>query len=681
MRVATDIGGTFTDLVYLDNDGEIKTAKSHTTPPNFEQGVLNVLQVAEIDNAAIDTFIHGTTVIINALTERKGAKTALITTKGFRDVLEIARGNRPDLFNIRYKKPQPFVERYLRKEVNERVNYKGEVIRQLDKKEIKEIVEFFKRENVDAIAVSYLHAYANPKHEIETVELIKELWPEVYVTASHEITKEWREYERTNTAVLNAYVKPTAANYVDKLQNELEKKGFIDKKFIMQSNGGITTFEEAKNTPINMIESGPVAGIYGAAVLGEIIGEKNIIAFDIGGTTAKMSLIENGEVKVSTDYYIERDSRNAGYPIKAAVVDIVEIGNGGGSIAWIDEAGSLKVGPQSAGSVPGPVAYGLGGTEPTTTDANLLTSRLSPKNFDYDVDMELVRKVIQEKIANYYNISTEEAALGIIRIANSNMLNALKLISIRRGYDPQDFTLVAFGGGGSMHAPALAKELGVRRVVIPIASPVFSAWGMLMTDLRHDYIQTYIRRLSNLKTQEVDREWKNIEDNAYQQFANEGIKKEFVVFQRYVDMRYLGQEHTVKVPVPNGNWTERDIEDIIEKFHQLHEQNYTFRLEDTDTEIVNLHVIAYGKVEKPKLKKITRNYILEEAKIESRDVYFEGKNGWVKTDVYNRELLPINQVISGPVIIEEKAASTVVYEGQTVKVDEYGNLIVETEGV
>lgn len=679
MRVATDIGGTFTDLVYVDGSGQVEVAKSHTTPPNFEKGVIDVLDKSSLDKRSISTFIHGTTVIINALTERKGAKTGLITTKGFRDILEIARGNRPDLFNIRYKKPTPFIERYLRQEVNERLNYKGEIITPLDREQVKDTIEYFKREKVEAIAVSYLHSYVNPAHEKETVQLIKEMWPEVAVSASNDVTKEWREYERTNTVALNAYVQPAAATYVNKLDNKLADFNTNSQNFIMQSNGGTTTFKEAKKVPINMVESGPVAGIYGAAVLGELIGEKNIIAFDIGGTTAKCSLIENGEVKVSTDYYIERNDRNAGYPIKAPVVDIVEIGNGGGSIAWLDEAGSLKVGPESAGAVPGPVSYGQGGTEPTTTDANLLTGRLSAKNFDYDVDLNLVRDVIQEKIANHFHMNSEEAALGIIRIANSNMLNALKLISIRKGHNPQDFTLVAFGGGGSMHAPSLAKELGVGKVVIPIASPVFSAWGMLMSDLRHDYIKTYIKRMESLEINQMIAQWRELEEEAYQQFDNENIEKQGVVFQRFADMRYLGQEHTVKVPVPGGDWTEDDIEQIIENFHQLHEQNYTFRLDDTETEIVNLHVTAFGKVEKPVIQKIERSTTLEDAKVETRNVYFENPKGWIQTEVYQRELLPVYESIQGPAIIEEKAAVTVIHKGQTLKVDDYGNLIIETE--
>ncbi|WP_276210921.1 hydantoinase/oxoprolinase family protein [Heyndrickxia coagulans] len=672
MKVATDIGGTFTDLVYVNDRGDLGIAKSHTTPPNFEQGVMDVIQQAGIEPGAIKTFIHGTTVIINALTERKGAKTGLITTKGFRDVLEIARGNRPDLYNVRYQKPKPFVERYLRKEVEERLNYKGEELTPLNKNEIKEIVDFFKKEKVEAIAVSFLHSYANPVHEQETVAYIKALWPEVFVTASHEITKEWREYERTNTAVFNAYVKPIATSYVNKLDEKQKRSN----NYIMQSNGGTTTFENAKNIPIHIVESGPVAGIFGAAVLGNILGEKNIIAFDVGGTTAKCSLIENGEVKVSTDYYIERDDRHAGYPIKTPVVDIVEIGNGGGSIAWIDDAGSLKVGPKSAGALPGPVAYGQGGTEPTTTDANLLTGRLSPKNFDYTVNMHKVKDAIETKIANYFNISAEEAALGIIRIANSNMLNALKLISIRKGYNPREFSLIAFGGGGSMHAAALAKELGVKKVIIPVASSVFSAWGMLMTDLRHDYIQTYITRLTDLDPAVINREWDNLENSAYHEFLYEDVKKSSVMFTRFLDMRYLGQEHTVKVPVPNGRWNKETLETIIQSFHELHEKTYTFKLENAETEIVNLHLTAVGIVEKPELEKEHRDGEVKDAIKEVRPVYFED-TGWVQTDIYDRDKLPTLKTVTGPAIVEEKASVTVLYEGQTLVVDEYGNLILE----
>lgn len=678
MRVATDIGGTFTDLVYVDQDGKVGVAKSHTTPPHFEQGVIDVVNVSGINPELLETFIHGTTVIINALTERKGVKTGLITTKGFRDVLEIARGNRPDLFNVRYEKPTAFVPRYLRQEVEERLNYKGEVIEPLNKQQVKEVIANFRNEGVEAIAVSYIHAYSNPSHEKETVKLIKELWPEVAVTASHEVTKEWREYERTSTTVLNSYVKPIASSYVNRLEHELKKIGTDSQKYIMQSNGGTTTFEQSKETPINMIESGPVAGIYGSAMLGKMLGEDNIIAFDIGGTTAKCSLIDNGEVKVSTEYSIERTDKTAGYPVKVPVVDIVEIGNGGGSIAWIDDGGSLRVGPKSAGALPGPVAYGRGGEEPTTTDANLVVGRLSPENFDNNVDMDKVKQAIKEKIADPFSTSIEEAALGIIRIANSNMLNALKLISVRKGYDPREFALVAFGGGGSMHAPALAEELGVKKVIVPVGASVFSAFGMLMTDLRHDFIQTFIRRVEGIDLVELNEKVKKQETEANEQFKEEGIEEGQVILTRFADLRYVGQEHTVKVPVPTGEITQETLKQVIQKFHETHEQLYTFKLEESPTEIVNIHVTAFGTVNKPDIAKLEKiSGTAEDALKEVRRVLYEGE-GWIDTNVYDRTQLSADVSIEGPAVVEEQTNSTILYPGQKLTVDHYGNLLIDT---
>lgn len=679
MRVATDIGGTFTDLVAVDAQGKTILTKSHTTPPNFEEGVIDVIKKSGIRPEETEDFIHGTTTIINALTERKGAKTALITTKGFRDVLEIARCNRPDLFNMVFAKPRPFIPRYLRKEVTERVAYDGTVLTPLVEEDIKAAVEYFRKEGVEAIAVCYINSYANDAHEKRTVEVIKELWPEVFVTSSIEVTKEWREYERTSTIALNSYVMPVASSYVDHLDSRLKEIGCHAKEYIMQSNGGTTTFEQAKQTPINMVESGPVAGVYGSAIIGKIIGENNIIAFDVGGTTAKCSLIDQGEVKVTTEYRIERTESYAGYPIMAPVVDIVEIGNGGGSIAWIDEAGSLKVGPQSAGALPGPVAYGIGGTEPTTTDACLVTGRLSAKNFDNEVDMENVKRAIQEKVGDAFGMNVEDAAMSILRVAEANMYNALKLISVRRGYDPRDFTMVAFGGGGPMHCAYLAKELNIRKVVVPIAAPVFSAWGMLMTDVRHDYIQTNIRRMNEVKAEELNSMWESLVAQADEQFAREGIGKENVVYSFIADMRYMGQEHTVKVKVPPLPWTEETKEEIINRFHDTHEHFYTFRLPDTPTEIVNLHLVAYGRLTKPELAEIAPHEgDVKEAVKEVRKVYFTD-DGWMDTPIYDREALGSGVVLEGPVIVEEAAASTVVAKGQKLTVDTYGNLIIETE--
>lgn len=679
MRVATDIGGTFTDLVAVDDQGKTILTKSHTTPPNFEEGVIKVIQKSGVCPQEIKDFIHGTTTIINALTERKGAKTALITTKGFRDVLEIARCNRPDLFNMVFAKPRPFIPRYLRKEVEERVSFDGKIVTPLNEDDIRTAVEYFKKEKVEAIAVCYINSYANDEHEKRTVELIRKLWPEVFVTSSIEVTKEWREYERTSTIALNSYVMPVASSYIDNLDRRLKEAGCHAKEYIMQSNGGTTTFEQAKQTPINMVESGPVAGVYGSAILGKMIGERNIIAFDVGGTTAKCSLIDNGEVKVTAEYRIERTESYAGYPIMAPVVDIVEIGNGGGSIAWIDEAGSLKVGPQSAGAVPGPVAYGIGGTEPTTTDACLVTGRLSAENFDNQVDMDAVRAAIQEKVGDAFGMDTDEAAMSILRVAEANMYNALKLISVRRGYDPRDFTMVAFGGGGPMHCAYLAKELNIRKVIVPIAAPVFSAWGMLMTDVRHDYIQTNIRRMNEVSAEELNDMWEGLLSQAQEQFEKEDIPKENIVCNYIADMRYMGQEHTVKVNVPPIPWSEETKEEIIQRFHDTHEHFYTFRLTDTPTEIVNLHLVAYGRLTKPELAKIPpQEGPVEDAKKEIRKVHF-AEDGWMDTPVYLREKLGKGAVLDGPVIVEEAAASAVAAKGQRITVDDYGNLIIETE--
>src|SRR5690625_2731486 len=679
MKVATDIGGTFTDLVYVNEEGKIGTAKSHTTPHSFDEGVINVINESGINPEAMDMFIHGSTVIINALIERDGVKTGLITTKGFRDVLEIARGNRPDLYNVRYEKPEPFVPRYLRQEVTERMNYKGEIIQALDQDQLKEIINYFKAEKVEAIAICFLHSYVNLKHEQEAVQMINELWREVSVTASYEVTREWREYERTNTTALNAYVKPIASSYINRLKNGLNNLGSTSSNYIMQSNGGTTTFEQSQETPINMVESGPVAGIYGASILGKMLGEENIIAFDIGGTTAKCSLVENGEVKVSTDYYIERDERNAGYPIKVPVVDVVEIGNGGGSIAWIDDGGSLRVGPQSAGASPGPVAYGKGGEEPTTTDANLVIGRLSPKNFENKVDMDQVKYAIDREVATPFNTPVEDAALGIVRVANSNMLNILKLVSVRKGYDPRDFTLVAFGGGGPLHASALAKELGIKRVIVPIATSVFAAWGMLMTDLRHDYIQTFIRRVQTIDLNELNDEYIQLEKKSIDQFKEERIDQQDVLFSRFADIRYVGQEHTVKVPVPSGDIDENKLQEVIDAFHQAHEQLYTFKLEDAETEIVDLHLTAFGSIEKPELAKLgDTGRTLEDALKEVRPVLYEDE-GWIDTDVYDRHKLGAHMTIQGPPIVEEQSSSTVIYPNQTLTVDAYGNLMIEME--
>ena len=680
MRVASDIGGTFTDLAYLDEQtGVVGMAKVSTTPANFAEGVVETLGKAELSVPDTSYFVHGSTVIINALTERKGVKTGLITTKGFRDVLEIGRANRPDIYNMYYTKPKPFVPRYLRLEVEERVNYKGEVLTALKEADVRAAVEQLKHEGVQAIAVCLLHSYANPAHEIACGKIINELAAELPITLSHQITQEWREYERTSTAVLNSYIHPIARAYLDSLEGDLTAMGMQSQTLhVMQSNGGSATFATGRISPINLVESGPVAGVIGAAQIGQVVGEPNVISLDIGGTTAKTSLVEKGTPKITTEYRIEHRRDFAGYPILAPTVDIVEIGAGGGSIAWIDKAGALRVGPVSAGADPGPACYGWGGDQPTVTDANVLAGRINPEYFlggEIPLDVKKAETALKP-IADAFKMSLEQAAMGVIRIADANMINALKLVSVRRGYDPRDFVLIAFGGGGPMHAGALMRELRVNKVIIPTEPAVFSAWGMLMTDLRRDYIRTLITRTDQVEPKRLNSIYLEMDEQAMQDLAAEGVKKGEMVVERFADMRYSGQEHTVKVRLPSGKISQAEMPQINERFHTQHEQTYTFRLE-TPVELVNYHITALGRVKKPEVRKLDGGKgKIDDARKGARRVNFD-ELGFQEAAIYERNLLPVGKAVVGPAVIEEPASTTVVFPDQQLTRDDYGFLHIE----
>lgn len=683
IRAATDVGGTFTDLVYLYTDPktqkqEIVTAKSDTTPPNFEQGVMNVIHKGDLRVEEIAFLAHGTTVVINALTERKGVKTGLITTEGFRDSLEIARGNRPDFFNLFYQKPTPFVPRYLRREVPGRLSPQGEERQALNLSGLPEILEDFRREGVQGIAICLLHSYANPAHERAVLDRVRELWPEVSAVASHQITREWREYERTNTAVLSAYVQPIAERYLTQLYEGAKGEGFDGQMYIMQSNCGVDSVDQTKQIPITMVESGPASGFWGAAELGRLIGEPNVLALDIGGTTAKCSLIEGGHVKIISDYWIERSQKSAGYPIMVPVVDLVEIGQGGGSIAWVDDFGKLHVGPRSAGAVPGPAAYGRGGENATTTDANLALGRINKDYFcggEIKADMQAVNRAL-EVVAKKLKVSKQEAARGIVRIANHNMVNALKLVSLNRGYDPRDFTLVAFGGGGGMHAVALAQELGLRKVVIPYAADVFSAWGMLMSDLRRDFFVTRLINLCPENASKIAELVKEISDTALSQFKREGIGTKHVRFIRYGKFRYENQEHAVEVQLPQGVINAKLVAKITEDFHQVYEREYTYRL-NAPVEFVGIHLVAFAEVGKLKPTKLPRGgRKIAEAKKGQRKVDY-ALEGIHQADIYEGHLLEPSMKFTGPAVIETSGTTVVVHPGNRVRVDDYGNIHIE----
>jgi len=683
VRVATDVGGTFTDLVYFRTDGvsgaqQVITAKADTTPPNFERGVLDVIAKAGVDIATVDFIAHGTTVVINALTERKGAKVALITSTGFRDSLEIARGNRPDFFNLGYRKPKPFVPRYLRREVPGRITYLAQEREALNLTGLPGILADFRAEGVEAIAICLLHGYASPDHEKRLIAAVLELWPEIPAVASHQITREWREYERTNTTVLSAYVQPIAERYLTGLKRGLELRGFRGQLYVMQSNCGVDSVEHTSAVPIAMVESGPASGFWGAAELGRLIGVPNVLALDIGGTTAKCSLIEDGQVKIMTDYWIERSQTSAGYPIMVPVVDLVEIGNGGGSIAWIDEFEKLHVGPQSAGASPGPAAYGRGGTRATTTDANVALGRINPDFFcggSIVADLPAIDVALDE-IAGPLGITRVQAARGIVRIANSNMVNALKLVSMNRGHDPRDFTLVAFGGGGPMHAVALAAELNMSRVIVPRAADVFSAWGMLMSELRRDYFATRLVTFTSEGAELINRLLTEIQATVTAQFADEQVEASRVRFQRFAKLRYENQEHHVEVVLPEGVLDASAIERVTAAFHAAYEREYTYRL-DAAVEFVGTHLVAradVGKLEPVKLEGTGRAVDETRKGLRQVDYALEGTH---PADIYDGDQLEPGMQFDGPAVIEMKGTTVLVHPGNRVLMDDYGNIHIQ----
>lgn len=681
VRVATDVGGTFTDLVYFESDAAtgdqiIRTAKVDTTPPNFAQGVLNVIQKAAVDLNTVDFLVHGTTVVINALTERRGVKTALITTQGFRDILEIARANRPDYFNLKWVKPAPFVPRYLRQEVSGRLHTDGSEREALDLSHLPDMLRTFRADGVQAIAICLLHAYANPAHEQAVLSEVQRLWPEVSVVASHQITREWREYERSSTTVLSAYVQPIAARYLDNLEAGLREGGYEPPLYIMQSNCGVDSVKHARDIPITMVESGPASGFWAAAELGRLLDEPNLLALDIGGTTAKCSLVRNGQVSIKTDYWIERNRLNAGYPIMVPVVDLVEIGNGGGSIAWVDEFDKLHVGPESAGALPGPAAYGNGGTRVTTTDANLALGRINPDYFcggELVADMAAVRRAFVQ-LSERLQLPVDEVARGIVRIANDNMVNALKLVSLSRGHDPRELTLVAFGGGGAMHAVALGQELGVRKVIVPRGASVFSAWGMTMSDLRRDlFINRFVEAERDGALAQTQAFLDELMHNARAQFISEAIAPEQVDLQVYCKLRYQNQEHAVEVALNSDESLTEHWPVIAQRFHSLYEQHYTYRLQ-APLEVIGFHLVAVAQIGKLNLQALPiTGRPLVEAHKGQRPVDF-ALEGIHDTAIYDYALLEPQMHLRGPAIIEDAGSTVVVHPGNQVLVDRLGNL-------
>ncbi len=685
IRLGVDIGGAFTDLVaFVEETGEIVWVKGETTPLNLAEGVINVVKKSKVDLSKVTMFIHGQTLVINSVVTRDGARVGLLTTKGHRDVLILQRANRRDMYNLRYRKPEPFVPRYLTLEVEERIDGTGKIVKKLSRESVLRALEKLLREGVESICIGFLNSYLNPVHEQEAkkivVEELEKRGLNIPVTTSSEVTREWREYERINTAVLNAFVKPKMKEYLSVLEREVTKLGFKGKFLTVLSNGGMASFDFAKELPIYTIESGPVAGVMGAVAIAELIGERNIIALDGGSTTTKASLVEDLKPKVTSDYYVGRDRFNPGYPVKVPTIEIAEVGNGGTSIAWIDSVGNLRVGPKAAGAYPGPACYGKGGQEPTVTDAYAVNGLINP-NYLLGGEMKIYRdlavKVIKEKIADYYNISVEEAADAIVMIANENAANAIRIISVQKGYDPRDFALIAYGGSGPMFAPFIAEELEIKKIIIPSVPPgVFSAWGMLLMDVRHDAIISNVMKVEEGNLDKINEVYKEVDQRLYEIFEEEeGISPENVIIFHYADMRYKGQEHTVKVPIKTGTITAKDLSEIIARFHEYHEHAYSFKLLDSPVEIVNFHGVGIARVVKPKLKEIEKtDGRLDDAIREDRRIFVKGRE--LVVPVYDRVKIPREVEGYGPAIIEDPTSTVLVLEGQRFLRDKYGNIII-----
>ncbi len=665
--LAIDIGGTFTDLVALDREtANVLYAKSATTYGNFVDGILACLAKAGIASAEASLVNHGTTLVINALIQRRGSRAALVTTRGFRDVLEIARGNRPDPFDLYYRRDAPLIPRDRRFEVTERIGTGGEIVLPLAEDELAATAEAMARQDVEAVAVSFLNAYANPVHEERAVAVLRGLLPDIYVCSGAALCREWYEYERTATAAANAYVGPQVSGYLGRLEDELRGGGFSGPLFMMGSNGGVLSAERARREPIALVESGPIGGCIGTAAYADSLGLDNVIAFDMGGTTAKCALVEAGRYAVNSTYYA--GGYVQGFPIKAPVIDIIEVGSGGGSIAWLDDQARLHVGPRSAGSNPGPVCYGGGGTEPTVTDANLLLGRLAPDRFlggELLLDAEAARAALLEGIAGRLGFAGEDGAValaeGILSIATVVMAGAIRRQTVEHGRDPRDFVLFSYGGAGPLHAAALARELSIPTVIIPPEPGNFSATGMMLADARMDIARTFTGALEHTTVAGMAGLFEQMERDAGMVLREEvGVTE--IYFERAAEMRYRGQRHNIKVPLPGLDGPDA----IRATFDRDYERRYGHADRRAAAEIQALHLSAFARLRRPQLAGLHR--AAGGGGRRTRPVLFSREAGWVETAIFDRYDLASGFRGAGPAIIEEYGATTAVWPGDSFEI-------------
>jgi N-methylhydantoinase A len=673
-RLAVDTGGTFTDIVYIDDStGRTILDKVSTTPRDLGEGVLEAVRKIKIDLSGISLFIHGTTAGLNTIAQRRGAKVGLITTRGFTDILEMTTSNRKEVYNYLWKKPEPLVPRYLRRGVGERANHKGEILQRPDIDEVKKIVAGLKSDGVEAIAVCLLHAYANPENEQIIGRAINEVWPEVGVSLSHQVACELGENMRTNTTIISAYMGKAIAGYVSRLSENLRQMGFRGQLLILGPSGVMGT-EAAMEKPLYSLASGPVGGAAGAAHLARLSGIKDVVTMDVGGTSFDVSIIKDG-------VNLERhESELMGYPVLMAGIDIRSIGAGGGSIARVDAAGLLTVGPESAGADPGPMAYGKGGEEPTVTDAALVNGLINPDYFiggEMRLDMELARKGVSG-IAGKLGLDLHQAADGILAVARNSMTTATTEVLIGQGFDPRDFTIMGYGGGGGIFVGNIARDMSISRVVIPPGPGVFSARGILAMDLVHTYARAYARPMDNLDIRELEDIFEDMEKSAGEVLAAEGMSADEIVYQRSLDMGYESQHYHIETPVSGIELREIARGEICACFESLHEARYGHRV-DAPLVITNVRLKATGRIKDVPVAEIKRGQEIPPGAIKpARRVFLDG--GFVDATIYERDRLLCGNIIAGPAIVEEPFHTTVVMPGQTLELDRLGNLIIHTGG-
>jgi N-methylhydantoinase A len=680
IRLAADVGGTFTDVAAFDETtGELQLGKTLTTPARLVDGIETGVAKAGASFRAARLFLHGTTIAINTILERTGAPCALLTTQGFRDIYEIGRVNRPESYNLFFRRHEPLIERDLRYEIRERMDSQGSVLIKLDESQVRAAVADAVSQGVQAIAILFLHSYRNPAHEQRVKDIIEASHPQLFVTASHELSQEYREFERTSTAAANAYVGPRVRRYLGEMGEHLSAAGFDGDFLIVQSTGGLFGVDEARSACIKMLESGPAAGVIGTKALCDGIGLKNAIAFDMGGTTAKAGVIYHGDVLMTGSALI--GGYATGLPVQIPMIDIQEVGTGGGSIARV-EMGALHVGPESAGAQPGPVCYGLGGAEPTITDANLILGRLGADRFlggEMLLDVESARRALDERVAKPLGLDLTQAADGILRIATTKMSHMVRWVTTERGLDAADFTLVAYGGAGPLHAAMVARELRIAKVVVPRAPGHFSAYGMLVADLRRDFVNTWFTPLAEASFATMEGFYAEMERRGREAVSRSRIAVAGIAVQRSADMRYVGQEHAVTVELPVELFQSEDRAGIKQRFDAVHATRYGYSAPAEKAEIVSLRSAITGLMRKPAFEPIAAGGTAPPGPAfrGARPVFFSEAGRNVDTPSYDRAVLLANNRIAGPALIEEYASTTVVHPGDVVIVDAFGDLVIE----